>query len=569
MVVSARVGYRWLEPEPIADGSPGSKLAKDRLLSEILARRGFERPADAESFLVPQLENLNNPRSLPDMQRAIERVHRAIARGETIAVFGDYDADGITSTALLTHALRGLGADVRPHLPHRIEDGYGLRPAAVARLAEDRPSLLIAVDCGSHDIAGLEAARAHGIETIVLDHHHVGESSARLPALAFVSPRRPDSSYPFPDLAAAGLAFQFARVLVGDEQAEPLLPLAALGTVADVVPLLGDNRIIVKQGLSRFAEGAAIGLPLLAREAGIDPATVESWHLAYVLGPRVNAAGRIDDPRLALDLLLTDDVDEAQRLARQLGALNARRQRTTARMLDEAEAMAALQSPDLTPVLALAHADWHVGLVGLVASRLVERYHRPAIVLSQGVIHSRGSARSIDGFNIVEALSACADLLLEHGGHSHAAGLTIETERLAALRERLSERFQGSFPHDVPDPVIRIDAELAPTELTLRTHARVSRLEPCGAGNLTPVFMTRGLRPRDVRLSKDGRHLLFSVLGRDGRELRAVFFGAGSRGDELAGLDEIDLAYNLKRDTWRNRVRLELAALDFRRSTVG
>lgn len=554
--------YRWVEPVPVPDWSFAE--TDFPLLAAILARRGITAD-DLPGFLHPCLERLNDPSTLPDLDQAVSLVRRTIAAGQPIAVFGDYDVDGLTGAAILTRVLRSLGADVRTRVPHRMRDGYGLNPAAMARIIGDGAALLIAVDCGTGDAAELQLARAAGVETVVIDHHHV--HTADLPASAFVSPRRPESRYPFSGLAAAGLAYQFARALRGGHPGDDLLALAALGTVADVAPLLGDNRIIVYEGLARFT-AAPPGLRALAIDAGLDPGAIRSWHCAFVLGPRVNAAGRIGDPDTALDLLLTDDGPRAARLARALGTLNAQRQRVMEEMVREAEAQLRAKTAGRPPLLMLAHDEWSVGMVGLVASRLVDRYQRPAIVLARGDNLSRGSARSIDGFNIVEALAECQDLLVEHGGHSHAAGLTVETGHLVELEERLVARLRLTFGSEIPPPTLRLDAELHPTELTLATEHLIASLEPLGAGNPAPVFLSRGLSPTRVRTSRDGKHLMFDVSGSRGPVTHAVFFHGASRAEELRAHGRIDLAFTLRRDNWDGQARLELEVVDFRPPTA-
>ncbi|HEU5425099.1 MAG TPA: DHH family phosphoesterase, partial [Nitrolancea sp.] len=376
--------YRWIEPQPIAQVD---ELALDSpLLAAILARRGVRGASEAAAFLTPELGQLGDPYDLPDLDLAVARSRAALRRGTPIAVFGDYDADGVSATAMLVRALSGLGAQVRPYLPHRVRDGYGLNRGAVERIATEGAGLLIAVDCGTGNTSELALAHAHGLATIVLDHHHVVNDE--LPGTAFVSPHREDARG-FRDFCAAGVTFQFVRALVGDDEAQAYLPLAALATVADVVPLLGANRAIVALGLARFAQ-AQPGLLALARQAGMRPEAVSSRDLGFALGPRVNAAGRIDDPALALELLLTEDRSRALELALQLGRLNVERQRQVEGLLREAEEV--LPRAEEQPLIVVSHPGWNVGLVGLAASRLAERYGRPALVLAEENGVSRGSA---------------------------------------------------------------------------------------------------------------------------------------------------------------------------------
>ena len=555
--------YRWVEPVPSTSGT--FDLHDSPLLSQILVQRGIRSRADAAAYLSPRLDQLGRPADLPDLDLAVTRIRAALALDEVIAVFGDYDADGLSATAILSRALREAGGRVRTYIPHRVHDGYGLKRDAARRILEDGARLLVTVDCGTGDTEALGWLAAAGVEAIVIDHHQV--SVAHPPAVAFVSPRRLDSRYSFDGLCAAGLVYQVARALVGDRAAEPLLPLAAVGTVADVVPLCGDNRILVHHGLRRFDSAAGVGLRALARDADVDPSGLTTWHIGYVLGPRLNAAGRVAAPQPALDLLLTDDPLEARRLAAELSRYNVQRQRETERMLGDAEVQLRARTSS-SSLMVLAGSDWSPGLAGLVASRLVEQHHRPVVVLARGEDISRGSARSIEGFDITGALRECGDLLVEYGGHRAAAGLTVETANLVELETRLGRLLEQTFVDGIPDPALAIDAELYPSELTLATTELVAALEPCGAGNPAPVFFTRGLRAENAHTSRDGKHLMFDALASDGSRTRAISFQQGSRLAELQRLRHVDLAYSLKRDRWNGQTRLDLEVLDFRRSTA-
>lgn len=552
--------YSWREPGN-QDGFAG--VVDHPLLDQILDRRGIRSAAEARHFLQPCHDHLNDPFGLPDIEPAIERIKRALATSETIVIHGDYDADGLTSSAMLARALRSLGAPVEVVIPRRLEDGYGVSDQTIDQVLGSGAKLLITVDCGSADAERLARIHDAGIDTIVLDHHHVSDRG--LPAGIVVSPQRPDSAYPFPDLAAAGVVYQVLRALLGDEAAAVHLPLAALGTVADVVPLVGDNRIIVHQGLAQFKRGP-LGLQALAIHAGINDRLLTSWQLAFVLGPRINAAGRMGDPRKALDLLLTDDVMEAGRLATHICRLNTWRQQESARAL--AEAMDQLDARGSTGApLLLVSGPWNVGLVGLIAGKLCDHYNRPAIALAEIGASLRGSARSIDGFSIAEALESVGDILQAHGGHSRAGGLTIEAERLGELEERLCRLVDQTFPDGIAPPELLIDAELHPSEVSTATIDLLSALEPFGAGNEQPVFLLRSVTPVNQRPSRDGRHLLFSVrLGR--RKVDAVCFNRSSLGSWLPKHDRIDLAFHLRRDRWNGRERVSLEVVDARPSTA-
>lgn len=552
--------YRWIEP-PVQTGK--EELSALGLLGEILGTRGVRSLSDARAFLGYELDAIPDPATLPDIDAAVMRIRQAIRDDERIAVFGDYDVDGVTSTAMLTGALSAMGAEVQTYLPHRERDGYGLNHGAVERAASDGCRLLITVDCGSSNHAELERAAKLGLGTIVVDHHHVPDG--RLPADAFVSPRRPDSIHPFADYAAVGVTWQLLRHLAGDDRVDAYLPIVALGTVADVVPLVGPNRVIVHHGLRQFATDAGPGLRALAEASGLKPDCLTSHHLGFMLGPRINAAGRIEDPWPALELLGTDSPERAGQLATYLSDLNSRRQRMLQEAIAEAQIYIDSDGVADRPVLVLHSPDWRIGLVGLIASRIAERYNRPVFALEQSAPLSRGSARSIDEFNVVQALGQCADLLEQYGGHSKAAGLTIETNQIAAFSDRINQVFTSEVGPEPPLPSLVLDAELTPEQVSLGLIEELAQLEPCGHGNQPPRFLMRGVTIQESRRSKDQSHLLFNVgAGYGAPPLRAVSFGGGDRLVELMDLPRADIAVSLRPNTWRGRTSVTLEVLDFR-----
>ena len=556
--------YRWKEPDPLPDAAYG--LADDALLSQILYQRGVRTPAEASAFLRPSLDQLSDPALLPDAGAALALLRRAVEHRWRVVVFGDYDVDGVTATTIFARALRSQGLTVQPVIPHRIRDGYGLHHADVPAILATGARLLVTVDCGTSSGEALAAIRQAGLEVVVIDHHVV--NGDRLPeGVAFVSPQRPDASYPFPSLAAVGVAYQVLRLLLGDAQTVSYLPLVALGTVADVVPLVGENRVLVAEGLRRFAQEAPLGLRALVEEAGLQLDQITSWHCGFILGPRINAAGRMADPMLALQLLLTEDDLEARRLARRLSELNDQRQQEIERMLVEAERKLQRQA-ELPRVLVLADEAWNVGLVGLAASKLASRYVRPVVVLSRQAEISRGSARGIARFDVSQALAACQDLLLEHGGHSGAAGLTLESERIVELEARLLDFANAALGDDDLVPELDLDAELFPPELRVETVELLTALEPFGHGHPTPRFFLRDVAVRDLRPSRNGRHLLFTVVPRGGSPVSAVWFDGAEHRRALERLGRVDLAFTLRRDSWDGLPRLKLDVLDFRPATT-
>jgi single-stranded-DNA-specific exonuclease len=552
--------YRWIEPTSVN----GSDLASLGIIGSVLATRGVTNRADAERLLSHHPDVIPDPSTLPDIETAAQLIRTEIKAGNMIAVFGDYDVDGVTSTALLVQALRDLGAQTRAYLPHREHDGYGLNIGAIDRASSDGCSLLIAVDCGTSDRAQLEHARELGLKTIVIDHHHVPESSIALPSDAFVSPIRPDSEHPFTEYCACGVAWQVLRYLNDGSMLDKYLPLVALGTVADVVHLSGPNRAIVQRGLELFDQWAGPGLQALAIAAGVETGEVKSHHFGFLLGPRINAAGRIDDPWAALNLLLTDSADEATSYASALDRLNRQRQQLLDECVAEAQMVVEHDGQASQPVLVVRSPDWRIGLVGLVASRLSDRFNRPVIALEQGAPFSRGSARSIDEFNVVEALHECGDILERFGGHAKAAGLTIETNRVDEFTQRINDVFRRDIGPEPPLPSLTLDAELDPAFVSLDLVSELEVLEPCGHGNPPPRFLIRDMAVFDARRSKDQTHLLFNVQSRDGMNLRAVAFSGGDRLVELHGCRTVDLAVSLRPNTFRGRTSVSLEVIDFR-----
>jgi single-stranded-DNA-specific exonuclease len=552
---------RWIEPEPLDEEA--RQLTDWPLLSAVLHARGIRTPQAAGRFLQPAAAPLGNPFLLPDMDRAVATIRDAIERGQRIAVFGDYDVDGITSTAMLTRVLRRMGGDVLPIVPHRYHDGYGVSASAVQHIIASGAQLAVTVDCGSSSPEEFGQLLSRGMAAVVLDHHH---TSSGLPdAVAFVSPRREHNQYPCTELAAVGVAYTLVRALLGDEDAEMYLPYVAIGTVADVVELLGENRTLVARGLAKLRRWRLPGIMALCAAAGIDQTAVGSWEIGYVIGPRINAAGRIDTPQTALDLLLADDAATATPLALKLSELNERRQHETRRVIAEAEqVLRELGGGDAQPAIVLADERWTSGVVGLVAGRLAETYNRPTVILERGDSVSRGSARSAGVVDIVAALGASSDLFERFGGHRDAAGLTIANDRIADLQRELSATVLDLCGGTLPEREIRLDAIGTHADLRLDTVELLRALEPFGRGNEEPCILFRGLRHRYCKRSRDGRHLLFQAIDDTGRANGAVFFGSGHRLEVISSTARVDVAACLRRDTWGDRPRLKLHLADFR-----
>lgn len=529
-----------------------------------LAARGIVTREAAERFYKPHLAERHDPLLLPGMAEALARTRRAIDDGETIALFGDFDVDGVTSTALLKLALERLGATTVPYLPDRFTEGYGLNAGAVEELRAAGAGLLITADCGTSSVAEIALANRLGADVIVLDHHSVPQE---LPAaLAVVNPKREDSPYPFAELAAVGVSWRFLQALfesLGRElPAAEFLDLVALGTVVDVAPLADENRAIVTEGLAHMRASPRPGVEALAAVAGGPPERIGAETLGFGLGPRLNAAGRLTHARTALDLLLAETPAGAKRLAAELDALNQQRREECERGQAEAEA---LLGPEDEPLTFVGSGKLHTGIIGIVAGRLAESRRRPAIVYERGPEFSRASARTRGRFDIVHAIRRERDLLERHGGHRAAAGFTIRNERLPEFRERIMNTAAEQLGPDDRRPSFTIDAEAPLAALDGLEIKGLTRFEPCGQGNRRPVLLSRGVELRDSRrVGADERHLRLKV--RDGA---ATWPGiAFRRGEEQAELaPELDIVYTLSRE-WRGE-RMELEVLDFAPSAEG
>ena len=536
------------------------------LLSAILQRRGIHSRREAARFLAPATVPLGDPFLLPDMQQAVSMIERAVGSNGKIGVFGDYDVDGISSTAMLTRALRRMGGVVLPRIPHRVNDGYGLNAAAVEAFADAGCSLLITVDCGSSDTAEIDLALSLGMQVIVIDHHRVHHD---LPEeVAFVSPKRGDNAYVESELAAAGVAFTLLRALLGEADAEMYMPYAALATVADVVPLRGENRALASRGIGLLRRWSLPGFKALCKVAGIDQREVDAFDIGYVIGPRINAAGRMESPDIALNWYLADNIETSMPHALKLDRLNQQRRADTRQVLEDALLQIRLQEGGTEqPALVVDGRGWNAGVIGIVAGRLAERFTRPAIVIARDSRFSTGSARTAGNVDIVEAIRSCRDLLKRFGGHTAAAGMTIETAKIERFREAINSAVHDQLGGVMPVAEINLDAEVEHDDLNLTTVDRLRGLEPCGHGNQRPVLLVRDLKPEGVRTSRNREHLLFRVADRLGRQHQATFFNAGGRMNELLTCSMIDAACELKRNQWNGRVNLQLQLVDFRPSS--
>jgi len=567
------VAPRWesLPCDAAAAESLASALNIAPIVARLLCQRGFTDPERAHRFLNPSLEHLHDPMLLAGMRAAVERILAAIAGKERIAIHGDYDVDGITSTVILRRALELLGADVVHFLPERLRDGYGLQPAAIERLHADGVALVISVDCGIRGAEAARRARELGVDLIITDHH---EPDVELPpALAVINPKRTDCSYPDKYLAGVGVALKLVQALCTRANREAWLPgfikVAAIGTLADVVPLVGENRVIAKVGLDLLSKGPhKVGLRALLDVSGLTGKTIDSYHIGFMVAPRVNAAGRMSTPDIAARLLLAADeamAGEVRELALLLDGENVRRQEEEAEILAAARKIVTTD-PDIgaRSVLVVAGDGWHRGVIGIVASKLVDAFHRPAIVLSveDGIAH--GSCRSIPCFDMLGALERCAHLLTRFGGHRQAAGLTLDAQRLKELRFAVNAVADETLGPDDLMPRLRIDGDLGFRAITGSVAAGVAALAPFGAGNPRPVFAARGVEIIDGPRKLKERHLRMA-LKQDGRIFRAVAWRAAERHDYVVEHKAaLDVAFSLEQNQYNGETFVELSIADFR-----
>ena len=551
-------------------------LGLDPVVARLLCLRGVHDPEEALRFLTPSLDQLHDPFRLADMAPAVDRILAAIERRERIAIHGDYDVDGITATVILRRALELLGADVEHFVPERIRDGYGLQRVAVERLHAGGASLVVSVDCGIRGADAARRARELGLDLIITDHHEPGPVLP--PALAVINPKRPDCAYPEKELAGVGVALKLVQALCLRTGHEGWLPsfvkMAAIGTLADVVPLLGENRVIAKLGLDMLSRGPhKVGLRALLEVAGLAGRTIDSHQVAFMLAPRVNAAGRMSTPDIAMRLLLAVDeamVGEARALAQQLDEENQRRQLEEQEILAEARRLAETD-PDVGAhsVLVVAGEGWHRGVIGVVASKLVDTFHKPAVVLSVAEGLGHGSCRSIPAFDMLGALERCAHLLLRFGGHRLAAGLTLDAARLQEFRHTISAWADQTLEPDDLRPRVRIDGPLPFSAITGKTVDEVGRLEPFGPGNPRPVFHAAGVEIVDGPRRIKDRHLKLAVR-QQGRLFRAIAWRAIERESFFAAnRSGLDLAFSLAQNTYRGETTVEFSIVDSRPGQQG
>ena len=533
------------------------------LLAAMLHVRGIDTPAQAAAFLHGDEKQLHDPMLLHGMEKAVARLRRAIEAKEDIAVFGDYDVDGITSTCVLTDYLRGCGVHVRAYIPDRISEGYGLNPEAVRRLHTLGVTLIVSVDCGITAIEETELANSLGMDVIITDHHECGGHVVPN-AVAVVDPKQPDCAYPNPGLAGVGVAFKLLCALSGDsgEILRRYSDLVAIGTVADVMPLAGENRFLVSEGLKRINTCPRPGIQALLEESGALGRAITATTIGFTLAPRINAAGRLGETEVAAKLLLTNDAAEAAYYARALCDLNRRRQALEQQIWDEASERAGVF--DLTQPLVLDSDEWHQGVIGIAASRLSEAFHLPTVMIRFDGDRGKGSCRSFGGFNLYRALAACSDLLEGFGGHALAAGLTIRRENIAAFREAFARYYRENPATE--QPALDCDLRIGdPNLLSMENVAALQLMEPCGTANPRPLLVMTAARLQSVTPIGGGKHLRLTLL-KAGQMFDCVFFSCSLDALTVRPGDWVDAAFCPQINSFRGRNSVQLLITDLRRS---
>jgi single-stranded-DNA-specific exonuclease len=568
--LAARPRARWILPE-LPDPAAVRALCDELLLPEpicrLLAARGHAPAEQAKRYLRPRLDHLLPPEQLLDLGRAVDRLAAAVRAGETILVHGDYDVDGMCSTTLLTRALRALGATVVPFIPRRLLDGYDLGEAGVRAAREAGATVVVTCDCGTSAVTPVAALQGAGIDVIISDHHLPGGD---LPdAFAVLNPKRPGCGSEDKDLAAVGVAFKLAlavtRALGGNENTVyGMLDLVALATIADIAPLRGENRVFARYGLKMLAETQNLGLRALIRAAGLDNKPLTAGRVGYILAPRLNAVGRLGHAMRGVELLTATSEHQANAIARELEELNAKRQEIDRAVLQDARERVLRMDLDDTYGIVLAGDGWHPGVIGIVASRIVEEFGRPTVLIGLDGDEGKGSGRSISRFDLHSGLQQCAYLLKRFGGHRSAAGVTIARDRVDELARCFNDVARAALRPEDLVPELRVDLEVALADLTPGFEALLRHLEPCGVGNPAPVLMTRGVRlAAPPRLVGQGG-LKLRLETEAGEPLDALGWSLGSRIGEIDMTRALDIVYRLERDEYQGVSRLQARLSDFR-----
>jgi len=552
---------RWNLLPPVPDKNFIDTSGFPSLIAQLLYNRGLTEPSQLESFIAADERLSGDPFLLPDMHHAVARIYQALLSGESIAVYGDFDTDGITATALMVQGLSMLNGKVIPYIPHRLTEGYGLKTAALENLYRQGVSLVVTVDCGITALREVRKAKRMGLDIIISDHHTPPDIVP--PANAVVNPRLPGSEYPFSELSGVGVALKLLQALfksIGkEEQLSELMDLVALGTVADMMPILGENRYLVKQGLKLINTFPRLGLREMISQLGSETTSLDTESISWVIAPRLNAAGRLEHAMSSYRLLMTDSTQEAHELAVWLEQKNAERQKLTTRALDKAREQVLARG--ILPILITGDREYPVGICGLVANRLSEEFYRPAVVIRTGDQMSSGSCRSIPEFNIILALNQCSNLFSHFGGHAQAAGFTIPTRNLPRLQRALMQSATTRLDGVDLRPRLDIDAEVRLSDLGGDTYPMMQKLAPFGRGNPVPTFLSHRVEVVDCRPMGNGNEHLRLKLRQGGTTWDGVGFRLGNY--LVEALSHLDIVYNLKVDRWGEEDMLRLNILDF------
>jgi len=556
---------RWVIAPPITSQADEALAKFPPILRQIVFNRGMGTDAEARAFLKAEPNSNTDPFQLIGMAATVDRIRYALDHNEPIAIYGDYDVDGVTATALLVDALRALGADVRGYIPNRFDEGYGLNTDALDSLKADDIKLVITVDCGIRSPDEALHARTIGLDLVISDHHHPdGENLP--PAFAVINPKQHGDPYPDKDLAGVGIAYKIAEALISTQQSaislqlDDLLDLVALGTVADLAPLVGENRVLVRRGLRQIRATKRQGLFSLAGVAELKIEKVTAGNIGFILGPRLNASGRLESALASFELLTTTDFMRAGQLAQQLDVQNRQRQGLTRSMQEQAESIAMSEDPEAFLLFA-AHEDFNPGVVGLAASRLTEIYYRPAIVAAKNAEETRGSCRSIPEFHITDALDQCKDLLVRHGGHAAAAGFTVKNENLPELVTRLKAIAKDQLGEKDLRHTLSADMEVLLSDLNFEVLKHLNYLEPTGYGNPDATFVSRNVRVKFSRtVGSDGKHLKLTLEDERGSAFDSIGFRMGHLKPTLP--PRLDVLYRFESNEYNGRTSLQLNLKD-------
>jgi len=565
------MSFRWVYATPENEEAVPAlqeQLGVPEKIARLLTLRGIDSYEKAEAYFRPDLSQIHDPFLMKDMDKATERLAKAIRGRERILIYGDYDVDGTTSTAILYIFLKEFGVEVDFYIPHRFKEGYGINEEGIQHAIDTETDLIVSVDCGITAVEETEKAKEHGIDMIICDHHNVGDSIPD--AVAVLDPKREDCDYPFKGLSGAGVGFKLLQGTIkklglGDQLAHKLLDLVAISIASDIVPIEDENRILMREGLKQINTEPRVGVKALLDLINLDVGSITTSNIVFSIGPRINAAGRMGDASKAVQLLISDTPAEAKSRAHELESINVARRDKDSKTMEEAKAMVD-ENYDLEDIssMVLHHPDWHLGVIGIVASRLVDAYGRPAVMLSTVDGKIKGSARSIDGFNIYEAFKQCEDLLEQFGGHEYAAGLTIAKENLEEFRRRINEIAADNLSAEDFTPELKIDCELDLSNVNMRFWKLLSQFEPFGPGNLRPIFVSRDVRVVGVPTIVGKGHLKMKVAQNGSGTFDVIGFNMHEYLPVIRNSEDqkMNIAYSLEENEWNGRRTLQIRLRD-------